>query len=467
MLLIKFAQIFCQTIKISPHFNTQVVLSKNLTFFPDNEQQETIWSLDYNGKLFRIRHKKKYMHPSDERKLKLLKGGSEMDDLVKTESFAPLISALKLEKTIDSSSSSSSFESSSTLSSDHRKHHKKGDTAQKEIYRNAANADSSDIKETSDKNKKESEKNAKKAKKEEEKQRKEYEKRVKKAEEAQKTKDKKRKDAKTKTNDDYKRGLSNNVDPVVLSGASSLLGSFFKGNKKSLALESSFSESDLTVMGDNKESLATKGPGFYFELIPVFHDGLSKKLIIKYKKDCLTSNMTFEPCPFGKWWKLPTRFYWHIYPTVDNLHINKISNYLCSLQQTILQNRKTKNINFDHILEQQGIVDPTKFQESEESCISESSSDECDCEKYCREKFKGFDANQLMNQRVPRNVNCSGSTLPMYNNSNYNCMNINHQNSIGNLMAGAGNNGMNQCCNIMDCTNTHNFLDRKSNRKRC
>ncbi|EED42145.1 hypothetical protein EBI_26192 [Enterocytozoon bieneusi H348] len=95
--------VFGQFVVIKPHVNTNIMLSGHLEFLPLANDDKVVWSLDYNGSLFRLRYKDRYLEPSVNGP-KMIRGGKAMKELAKQETLAPLINALKIDSIFDESS---------------------------------------------------------------------------------------------------------------------------------------------------------------------------------------------------------------------------------------------------------------------------------------------------------------------------------------------------------------------------
>lgn len=95
--------VFGQFVVIKPHVNTNIMLSGHLEFLPLANDDKVVWSLDYNGSLFRLRYKDRYLEPSVNGP-KMIRGGKVMKELAKQETLAPLINALKIDSIFDESS---------------------------------------------------------------------------------------------------------------------------------------------------------------------------------------------------------------------------------------------------------------------------------------------------------------------------------------------------------------------------
>lgn len=353
--------VFGQFVVIKPHVNTNIMLSGHLEFLPLANDDKVVWSLDYNGSLFRLRYKDRYLEPSVNGP-KMIRGGKAMKELAKQETLAPLINALKIDSIFDESSfySESDSDGSSMEFTDKNKKRSKKTNRKKN---KKTNDTSSSISNTLSKIKK----TAKKAE---------------------------------------KNSLANgknlgrqNLDPIVLNliGDSSKLQNI--DNKSYVKKQPT--ESDL-------EGMKEQGSGFYFQLVPVFHNSISKKILIRFEEMCLTSELKFESCPFRKWWKHSARFYWHIYPTTNQTHIDKINNYLATVQQNINNVKKVNDINLDAF-----IFDETKLQES----VSSEESEDCCC---CDCNFQP--SPLLQGTPIPM-----GSTIPLAGNfggNRYSCVNI-------------------------------------------
>ncbi|EED42088.1 hypothetical protein EBI_26230, partial [Enterocytozoon bieneusi H348] len=102
--------VFGQFVVIKPHVNTNIMLSGHLEFLPLANDDKVVWSLDYNGSLFRLRYKDRYLEPSVNGP-KMIRGGKAMKELAKQETLAPLINALKIDSIFDESSFYSESES--------------------------------------------------------------------------------------------------------------------------------------------------------------------------------------------------------------------------------------------------------------------------------------------------------------------------------------------------------------------
>ncbi|ORD93593.1 hypothetical protein ECANGB1_1950 [Enterospora canceri] len=400
---------------IQPYVNTNSILSGKLTFIPKAQNDQGIWSMDFNGDMFRLRYKSKYLEPSDGRAI-LVGGDENMRKLAKTESLEPLLRALGSEHAFDDSSSSNS--NSSTDSSDYSDKNKR-------IRHEIANGVSPGMYQDGSGNYKSSEK--------------------------KRNKDmKKRQDAEKKVRSSRKnaRANTNSSDPVVVR----LLGK----KKSDAAPKSSGLEKKKSNMASNQydsvvnetQQMQMSGDGFHFHLIPVFHNSFSKKIIIRYMDSCLTSNMEFRPCSFTNWYNLAAKYYWHIYPTVNNTHLTKINDYLQKVTMNLATNKRKDTINLDELLAMQGMYDETKMQQSS------SSDDEYEeCKRNCKECFGGSDSSSFSSSdQLNGSYNQCGAT-PMEQN----CMPM--QNG-GMGMGGMSCNGLNpNCGNTMDCTNVHNGFD--------
>lgn len=353
--------IFGQFIVIKPHVNTNVILSGHLEFLPFANNDKGVWSLDYNGSLFRLRYKDRYLEPSINGP-KMIRGGKMMEELAKQETLAPLIEALKVDTIFDESSFYSKSNSDSSSVEYTNKNNKKNKKTNKKNKK--SNDTSSSISSAFNKMKK----TAKKANK--------------------------------NPLINGKNTGRNNLDPIVLN---------LIGDRSKLQAIDSKSYIKKHPTESELEGMKEQGSGFYFQLVPVFHNSISKKILIRFEEMCMTSELKFESCPFRKWWKHSARFYWHIYPTTNQTHIDRINNYLATVQQNINNVKKINDINLDAL-----VFDETKFQES----VSSDDSEDCCCD--CN-----FQASPLM-QGIPM-----GSTIPLTGNfegNTYSCVNTNCNN---------------------------------------
>ncbi|KAL6122042.1 hypothetical protein NUSPORA_00963 [Nucleospora cyclopteri] len=529
--------VFTQSVIIQPYSNQMLALSNDLHFIFANGINKPIWNLDYNGRLFRLRFKTRYLEGTGDT-VSLVQGDSGLLELYRSETIKPLMDVLDVDESLSDEESNiepnvyhagysnndytDQQRAQYGIRRTHRNNHDKRGRMTRDpiILRSGLSKPNTTSKKPSSSAMKSNL----------------IEKPENDLESNLKTDEKSSIDSNDKP-EEIADSTKTSVPSAFTGGRSPFETSFFHSNdqtgnlpdktdksknkspeepektkelksesseqpevpdKSKLASEKTQVKSNLILSGSsekNKSNLSSKsnvnpkndknikekktrkssnifgfetshhnnhydtGSGFNFELIPIFNDKVSKKLLIRYNGRCLTTRMRLEECEMEKWWFLNVRYYWVIYPIQDIRKINKLEQYLRNLQNQMNDFNHKNSINIDNYLQMNGAVDTSLY-----NMPDEDSSDCCSCCPNQNQYQQGMLMGNYSNQFNMPNANCSTIQMP-----------LNNQFYMQNCMNRPAVPDFNNACNYSNCGNakdigrtlSYNHRDRGMNRNCC
>lgn len=137
-------------------------------------------------------------------------------------------------------------------------------------------------------------------------------------------------DYNTSSNNLFNSGLVD-IDNSNNSGLQSIINSSKNAiSNISSMLSGQTSENNMLASGLTKSnsSSTAKGPGFEFQLIPIFKNAITKGIVIYANGKCLTTDIKFQECNFESMWELPDDYLWNIYKSTDSSILEDIKEFV-------------------------------------------------------------------------------------------------------------------------------------------